>query len=185
MLVGCPSRGLCGQVLSASVLGKERKCGSKVRRTTSALPQKPYHSRRGTASKASSIHSPGFLENRIQCRSSGQSHQGDHRRHKVFGGNIGVLKCYLQDSAGPPYSNELEWVRGPPSQGTENRQTMLTVGRHRQDSGAGPQVGSGTSTRTFLGHVDNLEPEWEWMGVGRPSPITDPLGWSTEGSSAG
>lgn len=45
--------------------------------------------RRETASKASSIHSPGLLENRIQCRSSGQSHQGDNRRHKVFGGNMG------------------------------------------------------------------------------------------------
>lgn len=36
-----------------------------------------------------------------------------------------------------------------------------------------------------MGHVDDLEPEWEWMWVGRPSPTIDPLGWSMEGNSAG
>lgn len=53
---------------------------------------------------------------------------------------------------------------------------MLIEGRHRQDSGVGPQVGFGTSIWTFLGQVDDLEPEWEWMWVGRPSPTIDPLG---------
>lgn len=62
---------------------------------------------------------------------------------------------------------------------------MLIEGRHRQDSGVGPQVGFATSIRTFLGQVDDLEPEWEWMWVGRPSPTIDPLGWSMEGNSAG
>lgn len=52
-------------------------------------PPKLYHSRRATASKASSIHSLGLLENRIRCRSSGQSQWRDHKRHKVFGGNRG------------------------------------------------------------------------------------------------
>lgn len=37
-----------------------------------------------------------------------QSHQRDHKRHKVFGEEHSrVLKCYLWGSAGPPYSIEL------------------------------------------------------------------------------
>lgn len=73
-----------------------------------------------------------------------QSHQRDYKRHKVFGEEHSrVLKCYLWDSAGPPYSNELVGVR-PTVIGCHEQVDSA----HRQDNRAGPQAGVGTSMLT-------------------------------------
>ena len=110
-------------------------------------PPKLYHSRRETASRASSSQPLGLPENRIRCRSSGQSRWRDHKRHKVFGGNRG-------ESANAIYGTQQARLTVTSQCGCEalhhrvprtNGQTALIEGRHRQNSGAGPKAGFGTS----------------------------------------
>lgn len=101
-----------------------------------------------------------------------QSRQRDHKRHKGFGEEHSrVLKCYLWDSAGPPYSNEL--VGEAPVTGCHDGWTVLTEGRHRQ---SGPTSWSRDVSVDLPGPCRRFRTKVGVGGAGCPSPTTDPLG---------